>query len=186
MVVFKPVKSFSVSLLSLFLLGACSSNEKKETSDSSSKAVSSEVVKAKDVSFQPKNHQLITPTFELTLLTTELKKDIDGKDSWFIYAEMENKSKETILPETEWNTYIRFSDEEKGTESLYPHVLPKKDLDGSEYKTAIDNMSKELKANQQVKIGGLYALPEDKEVYLSVYDKEMNVFHSEKLKIPMK
>ncbi|MEG0551870.1 MAG: DUF5067 domain-containing protein, partial [Vagococcus sp.] len=144
------------------------------------------VVKDSESSYDSSKRVLKSPTFELTFLSAELKKDIDGNDSWYVYANIKNLSKESITPDSIWNAYLKFSDKEKSDEALYQQVLPKKDLDGSEYKTAIDNMSKEIKPNETIKVGAFYALPKDKSIFLSVINEDMTVFHTEELSIPFK
>lgn len=184
------LKTFNLKWLALvagilIILSGCA-DDKKTEEVAQITGTSSEVVKNAESSYDSSKRLLKSPMFELTLLSTEMKKDIDGNDSWYIYATIKNLSKESMTPDSVWNTYLKFSDKEKADEALYQQVLPKKDLDGSEYKKAIDNMSKEIKPNESLKIGAFYALPKDRSVFLSVLNEEMVVFHTEKLDIPFK
>jgi hypothetical protein len=184
------LKGAFLLVLSLILV-SCSNTPKKEveTKNSSklSKVTESEVFtsknKSSEIKYDSKSRTIESDTFKLQLKEVSKKEDIDGKKSWFIFAEITNLSEEVFLPEVIWNTHLRFSENKDGLDSLYSNVLPKKDLDGSDYKTAIDNMSKEIKPHESAQVGSLYNLPTDGNVYQSILDNDMAPIYISMLKL---
>lgn len=183
--------TFSGAFLLIFilLLVACTKVDEPKETKKAEQGIELTEIKSEDspvksdILFVSETQEISSSNFNIKFIKSEEKQDIDSKDSWFIYADITNLSEESIYPEAVWNTYLRFSDSEDGFENLYQNVLPKKDLDGSDYKTAVDNMSKELQTKETLRIGSFYNLPEDKKIYLSIMNDDMEVFYQGEIKL---
>lgn len=109
---------------------------------------------------------------QIKFLSYEHKVDIEGQDGLFIFAEITNTSEAISYPETVWRTHVVVVEAGSQTgDGVYSAVLTKKELAGSAYKTAIDQLSLPLAPGESSVVGFFYGTA-GKEVELVIYGDE--------------